>query len=178
MGYLYKGDAILKGNLAVNTPKPLDERSIVQNAAELLTINSNYAYNGMPVVSIDEAAIYILLDKTNISSLDSWKKIGNVIIDGNEVDLSSFVTTSELETQLNTFKTEISNNVDTKISTAVTSVEQALNVVNSHISNSSNPHNVTKYQIGLSLVENIAPIDMPLSNATKQAIEEALSWNE
>ena len=119
MGYLYKGDAILKGNLAINTPKPLDERSIVQNNIELLTIDSNYAYNGMPVVSIDEAAIYILLDKTNISSLDSWKKIGNIVIDGTEIDLSSFVTTAELETQLNELKTEISNDVDTKIETAL-----------------------------------------------------------
>ena len=119
MGYLYKGDAILKGNLAVNTAKPLDERSIVQNATELLTIDSNYAYNGMPVVSIDEAAIYILLDKTNISNLNGWKKIGNVVIDDTEIDLSSFVTTSELETQLNTLKTEISNDVDTKIETAL-----------------------------------------------------------
>lgn len=119
MGYLYKGDAILKGNLAVNTPKPLDERSIVQNTTELLTIDSNYAYNGMPVVSIDEAAIYILLDKTNISSLDSWKKIGNIVIDGTEIDLSNFVTTAELETQLNTLKTEISNDVDIKIDTAL-----------------------------------------------------------
>ena len=122
MGYLYKGDAILKGNLSVATNKPLDARSVVQNATELLTIDSAYAYNGMPVVSIDEAAIYILLDKTNISSLDSWKKIGNIIIDGNEIDLSSFVTTSELETQLNTLKTEISNNVDTKISTNKTEI--------------------------------------------------------
>ena len=122
MGYLYKGDAILKGNLSVATNKPLDARSIVQNATELLTIDHNDAYNGMPVVSIDEAAIYILLDENNTSSLDSWKKIGNVIIDGNEVDLSSFVTTSELETQLNTLKTEISNNVDTKISTSKTEI--------------------------------------------------------
>ena len=122
MGYLYKGDAILKGNLSVATNKPLDARSIVQNATELLTIDPNDAYNGMPVVSIDEAAIYILLDENNTSSLDSWKKIGNVIIDGNEVDLSSFVTTSELETQLNTLKTEISNNVDTKISTSKTEI--------------------------------------------------------
>ena len=122
MGYLYKGDAILKGNLSVATDKPLDERSIVQNTTELLTINSTYTYNGMPIVSIDEAAIYILLDENNTSSLDSWKKIGNVIIDGNEVDLSSFVTTSELETQLNTLKTEISNNVDTKISTSKTEI--------------------------------------------------------
>ena len=116
MGYLYKGDAILKGNLSVATNKPLDARSVVQNATELLTIDSANAYTGMPIVSIDEAAIYILLDENNTSSLDSWKKIGNVIIDGNEIDLSSFVTTSELETQLNTVKTEISNNVDTKIS--------------------------------------------------------------
>ena len=122
MGYLYKGDAILKGNLSIATNKPLDARSVVQNATELLTIDSANAYTGMPIVSIDEAAIYILLDENNISSLDSWKKIGNVIIDGNEVDLSSFVTTSELETQLNTLKTEISNNVDTKISTSKTEI--------------------------------------------------------
>ena len=122
MGYLYKGDAVLKGNLSIATDKPLDERSVVQNTTELLTIDSTYAYNGMFVVSIDEASIYVLLDKTNISSLDSWKKIGNVIIDGNEIDLSSFVTTSELETQLNTLKTEISNNVDTKISTSKTEI--------------------------------------------------------
>ena len=122
MGYLYKGDAILKGNLSVATNKPLDARSVVQNATELLTIDSANAYTGMPIVSIDEAAIYILLDENNISSLDSWKKIGNVIIDGSEIDLSSFVTTSELETQLNTLKTEISNNVDTKISTSKTEI--------------------------------------------------------
>ena len=122
MGYLYKGDAILKGNLSIATNKPLDARSVVQNATELLTIDSANAYTGMPIVSIDEAAIYILLDENNISSLDSWKKIGSVIIDGNEIDLSSFVTTSKLETQLNTLKTEISNNVDTKISTSKTEI--------------------------------------------------------
>ena len=120
MGYLYKGDAILKGNLSIATNKPLDARSVVQNATELLTIDSANAYTGMPIVSIDEAVVYILLDENNISSLASWKKIGNVIIDGNEIDLNSFVTTSELETQLNTVKTEISNNVDTKISTSKT----------------------------------------------------------
>ena len=132
MGYLYKGDAILKGNLSIATNKPLDARSVVQNATELLTIDSANAYTGMPIVSIDEAAIYILLDENNTSSLDSWKKIGNVIIDGNEVDLSSFVTTSELETQLNTLKTEISNNVDTKISTSKTEI---LNEVDTKIDN-------------------------------------------
>ena len=119
MGYLYKGDAVLKGNLSIATDKPLDERSVVQNTTELLTIDSTYAYNGMFVVSIDEASIYVLLDKTNISSLDSWKKIGTVVVNGNEIDLSSFVTTSELENKLTTTKNDILSEVDTKIDEAL-----------------------------------------------------------
>lgn len=133
MGYLYKGDAILKGNLSVATNKPLDARSVVQNTTELLTIDSANAYTGMPIVSIDEAAVYILLDENNISSLASWKKIGTVIINGNEIDLSSFVTTSELEGQLNVIKTEITNNIDTKINTSKTEIS---NEVDTKISNS------------------------------------------
>lgn len=122
MGYLYKGDAILKGNLSVLTDKPLDERSIVQNVTNMLTISSTYAYNGMPIVNIDEKAIYILLDKTNISKLDSWKRIGTVIINNNEIDLSSFVTSTELSGQLDTLKGEISTNINTKISESKTEI--------------------------------------------------------
>ena len=133
MGYLYKGDAILKGNLSVATDKPLDERSVVQNTTELLTINSTYAYNGMPVVSIDNESVYILLDKTNISNLSSWKRIGTVIVNGNEIDLSSFVTTSELEGQLNVVKTEISNDIDAKINTSKVEIS---NEVDTKISDS------------------------------------------
>lgn len=121
MGYLYKGDAVLKGNLSIATDKPLDERSIVQNSTELLSIDSAYAYNGMLIVSIEDAAIYILLDKNNITDLSSWKKIGNVSINGNEIDLSSFITTSELNAQLNTTKIEILSEVDTKIEEALAS---------------------------------------------------------
>lgn len=119
MGYLYKGDAILKGNLSVNTDKPLDSRSVVQNTTELLSIGSTYAYNGMLVVSIDDKSIYLLLDKSNITSLSAWKKIGNVVINGNEIDLSSFVTTSEVDSKITTAKEEILIEVDNKIDTAL-----------------------------------------------------------
>lgn len=133
MGYLYKGDAILKGNLSVATDKPLDERSVVQNITELLTIDSTYVYNGMAVVSIDNESVYLLLDKTNISSLSSWKRIGTVIVNGNEIDLSSFVTTSELEGQLNVVKTEISNDINAKINTSKVEIS---NEVDTKISDS------------------------------------------
>ena len=169
MGYLYKGDAILKGNLSVLTDKPLDERSVVQNATELLTIDPNYAYNGMPVVSIDEAVIYILLDETNTSSLDSWKKIGNVIINGNEIDLSSFVTTSELETQLNTLKTEISNNVDIKISTNKTEI---LNEVDTKIDNA-----LAEFTPGSGVNESNITIDDILTETSSNPVKSSGIYN-
>ena len=94
MGYLYKGDATLKGNLSVYTNKPLDDRSVVQNITELLTINPTYAYIGMNVTCIEEKAIYMLLDKDNISSIGGWEKVGTT--EGGDVDLSNYVTKEEL----------------------------------------------------------------------------------
>ena len=41
-----------------------------------------------------------------------------------------------------------------------------------HLSDFDNPHQVTKEQVGLGNVENIAPADLPLSNAAQEAISE------
>lgn len=45
--------------------------------------------------------------------------------------------------------------------------------LNAHIGNKSNPHNVTKVQIGLDKVQNLAPADMPVSTAQATAIADA-----
>lgn len=45
--------------------------------------------------------------------------------------------------------------------------------LDAHIGNKSNPHNVTKAQIGLGNVQNLAPADMPVSNAQATAIADA-----
>ena len=47
------------------------------------------------------------------------------------------------------------------------------NNLNAHIGNKSNPHNVTKAQVGLGNVQNLAPADMPVSNAQATAIADA-----
>jgi len=39
-----------------------------------------------------------------------------------------------------------------------------------HTANTSNPHNVTKSQIGLSNVTDVAPLELPISNATQAAL--------
>lgn len=46
-----------------------------------------------------------------------------------------------------------------------------------HIKAHNNPHGVTKYQLGLGDVENIAPKDMPLSDATKAYTDENFTNN-
>ena len=45
--------------------------------------------------------------------------------------------------------------------------------LNAHIGNTSNPHKVTKAQIGLGNVQNLAPADMPVSTAQATAIVDA-----
>ncbi|UVX71085.1 MAG: chaperone of endosialidase [Bacteriophage sp.] len=45
--------------------------------------------------------------------------------------------------------------------------------LDAHIGNKSNPHNVTKAQIGLGNVQNLAPADMPVSTAQAAAIANA-----
>ena len=45
--------------------------------------------------------------------------------------------------------------------------------LDAHIGNKSNPHNVTKAQVGLGNVQNLAPADMPVSTAQATAIAEA-----
>ena len=45
--------------------------------------------------------------------------------------------------------------------------------LNAHIGNTSNPHKVTKAQIGLGNVQNLAPADMPVSTAQAAAIADA-----
>ena len=45
--------------------------------------------------------------------------------------------------------------------------------LNAHIGNTSNPHKVTKAQVGLGNVQNLAPADMPVSTAQAAAIADA-----
>ena len=71
----YLGDAQLRGNLDVLSDKPLDSRLVVQSKEDLYTLDSRYAYNGMPVVCIEENCIYILKDKTLIQFQTGWAKV-------------------------------------------------------------------------------------------------------
>lgn len=53
------------------------------------------------------------------------------------------------------------------------SIEGNRQEIGNHISDNDNPHEVTKAQVGLGKVENLAPADMPMSTATKTYVDNA-----
>lgn len=93
MAFKFKGSVKILGAYDVNTKRPLDNRNVVQKVEDLYNIPYHYSYEGMPVVVVDEGAIYILLDDNKRSSPEGWKKIGGVDIEGGGIiDLESFHT--------------------------------------------------------------------------------------
>lgn len=125
MGYLYKGDAILKGNLLVKSKKPLDSRSIVQNSDELYTIDISTAYEGMPIVSIDDATIYLLIDESNIDNGKGWKAITSVNVnpDSGEIDLSNYVTLTALQEALADYDTIVEEKINAKVDETISNLD-------------------------------------------------------
>ena len=68
----YTGDSLLGVSFSVKTPKPLDNRTVVNNTIELYSIPSDIAYEGMSVSNLEDGYIYMLVDKTNINNSDGW----------------------------------------------------------------------------------------------------------
>lgn len=71
--YKYVGDSILNASFTVQVPKPLDNRTVVNNIYELYSIPAAYAYLGMTVANIDNGNIYMLVDKSKINEKAGWK---------------------------------------------------------------------------------------------------------
>lgn len=68
----YTGDSLLGVSFSVQTPKPLDCRTVVSTTQELYTIPVEIAYEGMSVSNLEDGYIYMLVDKTNITNSDGW----------------------------------------------------------------------------------------------------------
>ena len=73
MSYTYQGDAILGISLTVDTPQPLDTRTVVNNTKDLYNVPTSQAYQGMTVANLEDGNIYMLIDKNKINTSDGWK---------------------------------------------------------------------------------------------------------
>ena len=69
-------------------------------------------------------------------------------------------------------KDEVNTELDKKLDKTVAAETYATIVnLNSHTSNTSNPHKVTKAQVGLGNVDNTSDLAKPISNATQSALD-------
>lgn len=84
-------------------------------------------------------------------------------------DLSGYVTEGELSSGLAT-KSDVGHNH--------TGIYEPANAnIQSHISNTSNPHGVTKSQVGLGNVDNTSDANKPISTATQTALDDKVTKN-
>ena len=73
MAYTYQGDAILGVSLSVETPKPLDTRTVVDTTKDLYNVPASQAYRGMTISNLEDGNIYMLIDKNKIDKSEGWK---------------------------------------------------------------------------------------------------------
>lgn len=76
----YTGDSLLGVSFEMQTPKPLDNRLVIDTKKELYEINPNTAYEGMLVTCIEDGFTYMLKDKFLINSSDGWKSVAIQIV--------------------------------------------------------------------------------------------------
>lgn len=84
------------------------------------------------------------------------------------------VPDAEIITDVSEFKADIQSDMNNAIAahnSSNTAHTDIRSLISSHISNTTNPHNVTKAQVGLGNVDNTADSDKPVSTATQNALD-------
>ena len=109
---------------------------------------------------------------TNVSALDT-----------NVSDLTNLVNSKVSEinaltqavNDLSSDLTDLSNSTQTGFNNMSDDIDQLDIDLDTHTSDQNNPHNVTKEQVGLGLVDNTSDMDKPLSTDQKTYIDEQIA---
>ena len=121
----------------------------------------------------------------NQSVLPEYKRLSwNIILPSASAEQAGTISAAQfnkLNSGLNGDITNALNEAKAYTDAAKTALEKLIQdsdkvikeSLDAHIGNKSNPHNVTKAQIGLGNVQNLAPADMPVSTAQATAIADA-----
>lgn len=111
----------------------------------------------IPAATKTAAGVMTASDKTNLDN--TVQGLANEITDRTNA--------------INSLRTELKTYVDGLIADTGSDVTALETKVNNHIANKSNPHGVTKSQVGLGNVNNTSDADKPVSTAQAAAIADA-----
>jgi hypothetical protein len=158
----------IPGGIISNITTSLDDESLKDKAVVKLKIEN-----------------YNRHDNENQTILPEYKKIyWDIHLPAASSDQAGTITAEQfnkLNSGLNGDITNALNKAKAYTDAAKTALEKLIRdsdkvikeSLDAHIGNKSNPHNVTKAQIGLGNVQNLAPVDMPVSTAQAAAIADA-----
>ena len=130
--------------------KTLNNQSLLGSGNITLDLSIYKVVDQLPTEDIDANKIYLVLD-TEGEECNIYKEYINV--DGVWEELGTYKATVDLTPYL------------TKEEAASTYATQEN--LNAHISNTNNPHQVTKVQVGLGNVDNTSDLDKPISTAVQ-----------
>jgi methylphosphotriester-DNA--protein-cysteine methyltransferase len=111
----------------------------------------------IPAATKTAAGVMTASDKTNLDN--TVQGLANEITDRTNA--------------INALRTELKTYIDNQISDTGSDVTALETKVNNHIANKSNPHGVTKSQVGLGNASNTSDANKPLSTAQAAAIADA-----
>lgn len=111
----------------------------------------------IPAATKTAAGVMTASDKTNLDN--TVQGLANEITDRTNA--------------INALRTELKTYIDNQISDTGSDVTALETKVNNHIANKSNPHGVTKSQVGLGNASNTSDADKPVSTAQAAAIANA-----
>ena len=123
-------------------------------------LTSENAGTGISIETVDGV---VKINNTQNSA--EWGQIGGDI--NQQTDLKTALDNKQdklTQVQLDAVNSGITDGLVAKISTNETAI-------NNHIANKSNPHEVTKAQVGLGNVDNTSDLNKPISTATQTALD-------
>lgn len=92
------------------------------------------------------------------------------------IEQGDLVNQTELVTEVSQLQTNITNTLNQSKSYTDTEVGVVRNALEVHVNDQTNPHQVTKEQVGLGEVDNTSDVDKPVSNATKILVDNNLNY--
>lgn len=160
-----RGTFNFSGNLEVKKDAPLEARSLVNSYADLVKPETwtdeqggIWKYDCMLVSCKDRPGeVYQLQPGADYTKQSSWILIGD---------------TSELNSKVQQFINSkgAPNGLASLNESGIIPSAQLPPYLETHINNKSNPHEVTKDQVGLGNVDNTSDANKPISNATQTAL--------
>lgn len=105
----------------------------------------------------------------------STEKYNVAVANKNNDVIDSELHKLELKNQSQDELLATNESLDSEISRATLAEETINTSLQEHVSDESNPHNVSKSQVGLGNVDNTSDIDKPVSTAQQNALDSAVS---